>query len=841
MTVWQISRRSSIFGLEKTEPSYLYRMKPIFTLLILLVLQEAFAQQARAPFGLVIGNVLDGKSGKAVAGATVSLSRMGADTVAPRRGITDKDGGFELDRLPFGYYRILVTAVGYSPLRMDSLHLREERFDFNLGDLKLNIKSDSLEEVIVYAEKPILENKDGKITFNAGESALSAGSSTSELIKTLPLISNDANGKILLKGREPRILIDDKPTELNAQQLNDLLEALPGSSIEKIELMTNPPAQYATEGGGVINIVTRKGKIGTTGRINLTAGSRGEANLNANISYRKQKLNLNTNIGVGANRLLGGGSSYRTNQFPDSSNVFTTENTFRNENVRPNLRSSLDYEIDKYRSLQAVVQFNMNVYDNQNTTTYTNINQVGNPWRISDRTTKADGSNINPFASFSFTKRGKDTRENLRILTSYGYGHTENNRNYFQQFMTGDKVPTGVDSTQQQNTETQSHNLSLRVDYNKPIKWMNSQISTGATYNGNINGNVLETFFLRKPDSVWGKIPLLSNDFEFSQHVATVRAGITIDLKNQWKLTTGAQWEWTRFDFDFTNVPDNGNQYHNFLPNLTLRKDWKREYNLAFVYRKNIRRPGIGELNPSVDYGDPYNLRFGNPTLLPQVAHNFDLNAGKNKGKFYVNASLGFNYVQQIIQSIRTLQPDGKTTITYQNITDRREYEASVFGGYTFNRKFRMNGSAGYNYNSYSAYDRERNRYRNGGSFYTSVSYNYTLTDRISFDGVLRYNNVASPQGRSRSNINQQFGMQMRFFNKRLSMNVVLIDFLSQQQFVTYTQGSNFTLESINNARTRNLRVGLAYNLTKNKATISNKQREAILKKLNKPEPPKNP
>jgi hypothetical protein len=94
---------------------------------------------------------------------------------------------------------------------------------------------------------------------------------------------------------------------------------------------------------------------------------------------------------------------------------------------------------------------------------------------------------------------------------------------------------------------------------------------------------------------------------------------------------------------------------------------------------------------------------------------------------------------------------------------------------------------------------------------------------------------VASPQGRSRSNINQNFGMQMKFFNKRLAMNINLVDIFSQQQFVTITQGSNFILESVSNARTQNVRVGLSYNLQKNKATISNKQREAILKKLQKP------
>ena len=101
--------------------------------------------------------------------------------------------------------------------------------------------------MVIYAEKPLIQSKDGNITFNAGESALAAGSNASDLLTQVPLVAKDADGKISVRGKEPKILIDDKPVELNLQQLQDLLESLPGSSIEKIEVMTNPPPQYANE------------------------------------------------------------------------------------------------------------------------------------------------------------------------------------------------------------------------------------------------------------------------------------------------------------------------------------------------------------------------------------------------------------------------------------------------------------------------------------------------------------------------------------------------------------------------------------------------------------------
>src|SRR4029079_1244042 len=135
----------------------------------------------------------------------------------------------------------------------------------------------------------------------------------------VPLVQKDPNGKITVRGKEPKILIDDKPVELNLQQLQDLLESLPGSSIEKIEVMTNPPPQYANEQGGVINITTKKGRVGKSGRINISAGTRGEASMNGNFTYRKQGLSITLNSGVSYNRVIGEGNSSRNNFYTDSS------------------------------------------------------------------------------------------------------------------------------------------------------------------------------------------------------------------------------------------------------------------------------------------------------------------------------------------------------------------------------------------------------------------------------------------------------------------------------------------------------------------------------------------
>jgi ferric enterobactin receptor len=783
--------------------------------------------------GILIGNVLDAETNKAVAGVTVTVKGK-TDTTFSRSIVTDKSGAFDFERIPFGYYQLHFTIIGYAPLQIDSIHIRAERFDFNLGDVRISQKATDLSEVVVYAEKPLIESRDGKITFNVGESALSAGSNTSELLKNMPLVSNDANGNILLKGKEPKILIDDKPTELNAQQLADLLESLPGSSIEKIEVMTTPPPQYASETGGVINIITKKGKVGLTGRITLSYGSRGDANLATNISYRHNKWSANLSAGIGASQFQGGGYSFRSNIYTDSTNYLNTLNEYINKSVRPNARLSVDYEINKRNLLNLTTQITGNLFRNENLTQYTNLNNAKLPYRISDRQNKSAGENFYPSASVNYTYKGKNVRETLRIFSNINFGNADLRRRFFQQFLNGNRESTGVDSTQRQQAEDRNHAYGIRVQYEKPIKPRNSMLSFGTSVFRDNFHNVLNTEFFKKPEQAFVQNALLSNDFHFKQTIATLRAGMSIDFPKQWRFTASLQEEVTLIAFDFinNNNPDTTNQYWNALPNISLRKEWNREWNASFTYRKSVRRPGINELNPSINYNDPYNLRFGNPLLSPQLADNFDLNFGTYQGKFYGNISLGYNKVKDIIQSIRTLIPDGKTQITFQNITDRSEYESSFWGGYTFSRQLRINVSAGYTYNEYSEYDRIRNKYRNGGSFYTGLNYNFILTDRISFDGNLRYSSYADPQGRSRSNLSQNLGIQTKYFNKRVILSLNFIDIFAQQQFNNFTYGSNFTLQSVNNTNSRNIRVAVSYNLNRNRSAISDKQKKQILQKV---------
>jgi outer membrane receptor protein involved in Fe transport len=769
--------------------------------------------------GRLQGSIVSANGNSVLAGATVDLRLHGlhGDSGLRRMAVTDAQGEFAIDGLPFGWYVVQISSSGHDPLTVDSLHIRPDKPILLLNDLVLSIHTTGLETIVIHAEKPLLESKDGNIVFNATESPLSAGSNASELLRNIPLVAQDPDGKVTVRGREPRILIDDKPVEMSARQMQDFLESLPGSMIEKIEVMTNPPAQYANEPGGVINIVTRKGRTGWNARINATGGSRGETALNGHAGLRRKDLSIQFTAGTGYSRVLGQSEYVRTNRFPDSTNRLLTSNGSDNISWRPLARLAIDQDIDARNILSAAVQFNAHRYRNANQIGYRNENRNGQVYRSSLRQVANDGDNINPDVSLSYIRKGRLKGEQLRFNGSSAYSGTDGLRDFRQSFFNALRQPlAGGDSAQQQDETTISRSLSLRLAYDKPIVPERTILSTAAAFIRNATHVDLQSFDL--PSAGASKTPRssLSNVFDFRQDILAGTLSLRQRLAERFWATTGVTYESTSILFDLIrDAKEVRNGYENWLPFANISRYWNRKSSLSLVYRATLRRPGIRELNPTIDYTDPYNLRFGNASLLPSPTHSIDLNFGRTLERFQMNAGIGYNRVDDIFATVRTLQDDGRTYITWQNISGREEFEANGWMNLNLSGGFRMNANANYSYNRYSSRDILVNRYRNAASINGRVNLTYAPKPQVwNTTASIGLNRYANPQGTVRSTVNMVFGAQYRFLKRRFIVTAQAVDPFIQQEYRTLTEGVNFRTEGFSLSRTRNYRLTLGYNMS---------------------------
>jgi hypothetical protein len=791
----------------------------ILYFLLLFILSFKILAQNQPPLGTLSGQVLT-QQGKPMEGASVSLFLL-ADNKISFATISDRQGDFLLSSIPLGYYRLCISYVGLRPYCLDSLWFRVEKLDFNIDSIILKSNnSDQLKEVVVYVEKPLFESKEGGITYNVAESAAAAGASAAELLTQVPLVTRDPDGKISLRGREPRILIDDKPVELNLQQLQDLLESMPGSSIEKIEVMTQPPPQYANEQGGVINIVTKKGRVGKSGRVSLAAGTRGEANLNANFTYRKNGLALTLTAGFSDNRFTGESSSLRKNNYPDSSNFLSIGNQNQNSTRRPMARLSLDYELNKRSVITFSLQHNSQQAHNSSETRFTNLNRFSAISRVSDRTVSGTITSANPALSLSYQYKPR-AGETFRVVANYNYSLTDNDREFYQRYYYATLQFTGVDSLQRQQIDQAVSTYTIRVFYDKMLANKKTFLSLGSYYQHGSHHVINEASYKKRPEQVMLPLPGLSNDLWFYQGVGNWRMSVRQLLGKEFSVTTGASLEQTTIFFDLlTENRKVSNRYMSFLPFANVNKSWKDKLSLTLSYRRTINRPGIGQLNPTVDFSDPYNVRFGNPFLAASGAHNFDLIVSRTRRSYFLNVGWGYNQIEDIFSPVRTLLEGGKTQVTWENISGRKEVEFSSWNGVNLSSRFKLNLNASVTLQRYSAYDIAVRKFRNGASFSSSVGYAWVASDVWNSNGTININRFANPQGFANWTAAIQLAVQRKFVKKKLLVTATVVDPLINQRRKNFTYGPNFSLEGFTLTRTQNYRLTVAYLLSGRKATL---------------------
>lgn len=249
--------------------------------------------------GVITGQVWDAEAGVPIEYANVVLyrmrdssrvqMRMRPDTSRVVNGtVTDARGRFVLRDLPPGRYYLEVSFIGYRTRRLENLRLApDERRE--LGRIELQPAAIAVQGTEVVGEKPRLEYRIDKKVLNVAQNpALQTGTAVDALEKA-PAVKVDIEGNVRLRGLESfTVLIDGRPAPVEG---SEALQQIPASTIDRIEIITNPSAKYDPEGrAGIINVILRKqNRSGLSGTVNVNAGNNGQYGGNILLTLRSGK------------------------------------------------------------------------------------------------------------------------------------------------------------------------------------------------------------------------------------------------------------------------------------------------------------------------------------------------------------------------------------------------------------------------------------------------------------------------------------------------------------------------------------------------------------------------
>ena len=228
--------------------------------LLCLILSSSWAQSNNGSFHLN-GTVVDSVSGKPLAYATIVLQN--SKTKSPVKNFISKDdGSFELTGVDSLDYLLIFAFTGYDNKTI-SISRGQSAV---LGLISMKLSDKQLNEVSVVAVKPVIKRDLDGIKYDVSADPEAPGLSVLDMMHKVPLLSVDASDNIKLKGKGNfKILINGKESALMAKNPSDVLRSMPATNIERIEVITTPPAKYDAEGlAGIINIITKRSRAITS-------------------------------------------------------------------------------------------------------------------------------------------------------------------------------------------------------------------------------------------------------------------------------------------------------------------------------------------------------------------------------------------------------------------------------------------------------------------------------------------------------------------------------------------------------------------------------------------------
>lgn len=269
-------------------------MKTIIWLLPLLSIFCLFSSSGFCS-GSITGKVVD-DMGEPLPFANVLLL-LPSDSTLIKGEVTNLDGKYSFDNVPVGEYLLSVTMVGYGNSYTGIFYLEEDT-PKNISTISMRENTALLRTVEVIAKKPLFEQKIDRMVVNVANSVTSAGSNALEVLERSPgVIVDRLNGNISMAGKNGVVvMINGKISRIPRGAVVQMLEGMNADNIEKIELITTPPANFDAEGNaGFIHIVLKQNADeGTNGSFTLNAGYGVHEKFGGsiNINYRKNKVNL---------------------------------------------------------------------------------------------------------------------------------------------------------------------------------------------------------------------------------------------------------------------------------------------------------------------------------------------------------------------------------------------------------------------------------------------------------------------------------------------------------------------------------------------------------------------
>lgn len=573
----------------------------------------------------ISGKVIN-ETNEPVTNADVLLLRA-KDSVLVKGMISNHSGNYLFENITGGNYLISTTSSGFKPVYTKTFELKGNSYHFSVETVVLLKKNVELSKVTVIAKKPLFEQKIDRMVINVANSITSAGSTVLEVLERSPgIIVDRQNNTISMNGKNGIVvMINGRISHMPMEALVQLLSGMNSDNVEKIELITTPPANLDAEGNaGYINIVLKSNNnYGTNGSYSFTGGyTNGGAITGASINFnhRKGKVNLYGDYTFSHNNSDQFFSLYHKVTYQDTITENNTTAHRHLETLNQNARLGLDYQLSK----KTVVGVLASGYFNRNTVNSVNDgyiiinNKLDSLLGISDHETNT-WSNIS--GNFNIQHSFSDS-EKLSFNADYIYYKDNNPISYLYNY--NDANGKFVrDENIRSSKITPIHFWVGALDYSKKIS---NKVDMEAGLKASLSKFNNDVAVQNLLQNNWITDTAFSENSALKESILAAYTSFTWSVSPKTDMKLGLRYEYTNTNLGSLtekNIVDK--HYGKLFPSFFLSHKINDNNAWNISYSRRITRPTFNDMAPFVIFVDPSTFFSGNPGLQPAITNSANI------------------------------------------------------------------------------------------------------------------------------------------------------------------------------------------------------------------------
>jgi outer membrane receptor protein involved in Fe transport len=772
--------------------------------------------------GKVTGKILDAATSQPVEYASVAIYRE-KDSTLVNGVVTDATGTFTMENLPYGKFYATVTFIGYKKGKVGGIMLIPNQKTANLGNVKLDPTSTTLNEVVVMGNGNQMEYKIDKKVVNISQNIVASGGTVVDALQNTPSVQTDVEGTLTLRGSSNyTVLIDGKPSVVSG---SEALQQIPAGLVQNVEIITNPSAKYDAEGSaGIINVIMKKQKIkGFNGSVSVSAGTNHKDNDNINLNFKYDKWNFSVgadyrNMGFkmnskGENRYYG--DTAYTHQLTTGSGTFSREGY--------GFRAGVDYSINDKSSISVAGRWGNRSFDRPTSTfyhdevTYSNTvvpqNNTSLYYKsVNSSPTNDDFWSLNLDYLINFNKQGHQLTASI-----YTSGSNEDDPSTITQDTTDAnwaEISKEKEFRQLVKETGDEKEYRVKVDYTYPIT-DKSKLEAG------VQTDIDNSF--AKHSFYADDVQLQYEELTFDDNINAAYATYSNSMK-LFDYQLGLRMENENRTVDQLNDKDTTVKRTDFFPTIHLSRKLPWDLQVQASYTRRLSRPRQWSLSPLQRYMDPQTIRYGNPGLIPEFTNSYELNIQKKINEasfasiegFYRKTENEFQQVTTVIDKVKYI------TTQNENKSESLGAEGMLNVGLTKWWTLNVSGSV-YDYTLYLK----------GGSTKNTTNWNLTGNTmfRLKTGTSIQLNSMYSAptvtsQGTRGAFYSTGLAVRQELLKRKASLTLQLRDFIGDPHMESTTQTDNYYSYSESKRETKVITFTFTYRINNYKASNKRSQED---------------